>query len=81
MKLENAVQSAKTRREWSVEYMTLYEKMKMERDEGRTEGSNERAREMAVKMIRANEPDEKIIEYTGLNASEVSEIREGLPVR
>lgn len=37
-KLEDAVQRAKTRREWSVEYMTLYEKMMIEREKGREEG-------------------------------------------
>lgn len=75
-RLDMAVQDAKLRWEWSVEYMTLYEKMQMEREVG----SDDRARKIAIKMLHANEPDEKIIEYTGLTASEVREIRESQEV-
>lgn len=40
-KLEMAVQKAKTRRDWSVEYMTLYEMKELEREEGRKEGKKD----------------------------------------
>lgn len=40
-KLEMAVQKAKGRRDWSVEYMTLYEIKELERQEGRKEGREE----------------------------------------
>lgn len=40
-RLDDAVQAAKSRREWSVEYMNLYEIRELEREEGRAEGRKE----------------------------------------
>lgn len=37
-RIERAVQNARTQCDWSVEYMTLYEKLEMEREAGRKEG-------------------------------------------
>lgn len=40
-RLEYEVQRAKSRREWSVEHMTLYEMRKMDREEAKEEGLQE----------------------------------------
>lgn len=55
--------------------LTEYNQEKVMQKE-RQEGRKEERRDMAIKMIRANEPDEKIVAYTGLSAAEVNEIRE-----
>lgn len=44
-RLENAVQKAKERRDWSVEYMNLYEIKELEREEGRRQGKEEGLKE------------------------------------
>lgn len=51
-RLEEAVQKAKTRQEWSVEYMTLYEMKQMEREAGLKEGLKRGWIDSLLEMVR-----------------------------
>lgn len=44
------------------------------RAEGRQEGSLQRANDVAMKMLRSNEPIEKIVEYTSLSNKQIQEL-------
>jgi len=44
------------------------------RAEGWQEGSMQRANDMAMKMLKKNEPVEKIIEYTSLTNQQIQEL-------
>lgn len=44
------------------------------RAEGRQEGSLQRANDVAMKMLRSNEPIEKIVEYTSLSNQQIQEL-------
>lgn len=43
-------------------------------NKGKNEGLNEVKREMARRMLQDEEPTEKIVRYTGLNAVEVEQM-------
>ncbi|HPE66896.1 MAG TPA: Rpn family recombination-promoting nuclease/putative transposase [Synergistales bacterium] len=47
------------------------------REEGREEGQLEKGILMALAMLEAGEPEEKILRYTGLSPSQLEEIRDG----
>ena len=47
------------------------------REEGREEGQLEKGISMALAMLEAGEPEEKILRYTGLSLSQLEEIRDG----
>ena len=42
---------------------------------GKAEGKAERSQEMALKMLEANEPIEKIAMYTGLTPTQVNQLK------
>ena len=44
------------------------------RAEGRQEGSLQRANDTAMKMLKKNEPIDKIIEYTSLTNQQIQEL-------
>ena len=48
------------------------------REEGRGEGRFEMGISMAQAMLRDNEPEEKILRYTGFTPEQLAEIREGM---
>ncbi len=47
------------------------------REEGREEGQLEKGISVALAMLAEGEPEEKILRYTGLSASQLGEIRNG----
>ena len=48
------------------------------RYEGFQEGAQDKAREMATRMLLKNEPVDKIVEYTRLSETEILEIKANL---
>lgn len=43
--------------------------------EGKAEGEVDKGRKVAVEMLMDNEPESKIIKYTGLSSDEIAEIK------
>ena len=77
--VDNFIKEIKENKEERVSYMT-YEMKILEAHndgkeeglkEGRKEGQLNKAKDMAIKMLRRNEPMDKIIEYTGLSEKEI----------
>ncbi len=50
------------------------ETLQMIKEEGRKEGRQDHAKETAKRMIRANEPGDKIALYTGLEKNDVDRL-------
>ena len=48
------------------------------RYEGKAEGKAEQSQEIARAMLKAGEPVEKIILYTGLTREEIEKLRDGM---
>lgn len=57
-----------------VEFMTLLERDREKLEEGREEGLEEKAIEVAREMLKDNEPIEKIMKYTKLKKEEILKI-------
>jgi len=51
------------------------------RDEGIDKGKNEKAIEMATKMLIKKKPIEEIIEFTGLSKEQIDDIKESLSIK
>lgn len=69
--LNDALNKAKTKKEWRRDYMTL-ERIKQEE---RYEGERNKAIDTAKKMLKYDEPLEKIELYTGLSPSEIEKLK------
>ncbi|MDI9216908.1 MULTISPECIES: Rpn family recombination-promoting nuclease/putative transposase [Clostridium] len=58
-----------------VEFMTLLERDREKLEEGREEGYEEKAFDVAKEMLKDNEPIEKIMKYTKLSKEEILKIK------
>lgn len=52
----------------------MCEIMEKLQEEGRAEGSLQRANDVAIKMLQKNEPVEKIVEYTSLSNQQIQKL-------
>ncbi|MFI3174853.1 MAG: hypothetical protein R3Y53_06580 [Bacillota bacterium] len=74
------VESIKQNEDWEREYMTMNATLSHERYLGEMKGEMKKATEMAIEMIKANEPIEKIMKYSTLPQSKIEELKEELSV-
>ena len=72
--IADAVSRIRDHPQWRKDYMLFELKMRDAKEEGRAE----ERKEIAAVMIRENEPDEKIVRYSGLSLGEVQELRAGM---
>ena len=63
---------------WRTEASTLDKAEKKAKAEGKAEGRDEERRKIAIEMITDNEPEAKIIKYSGLTTVQLAEIRKTL---
>ena len=69
--VDNFIKEIKENKEERVSYMTYEMKILEAHNDGKAEGLKEGRKDTAIKMLRKNEPLDKIIEYTGLTKEEI----------
>ena len=73
--IHKRVQEVKNDVSMEVEYMTLLERDREKIEEGIEKGEKKKALEIAVEMLKDNEPIEKIIKYSKLSREEIEKIK------
>jgi predicted transposase/invertase (TIGR01784 family) len=73
--IHNRVKKVKNNYEIEVEYMTLLERDRINREEAREEGREEKTIEIARKAISKGYNDEEIQELTGLSIEEINKLK------
>jgi predicted transposase/invertase (TIGR01784 family) len=76
--IHNKVKKVKNNHEIEVEYMTLLDRDREKREEGRLEGEKNKSIEIAKKAILKGYDDEEIQELTELSIERIEEIRKSL---
>ena len=80
--LDALVKEIKSKEEERVSYMTYEMKMREAHEDGKAEGvkkgRKEMAVEMAINMLRENEPLSKIVKYTNLSQARIEKLSAGL---
>ena len=81
LEIDDAFEQCLEREEADVMLTYMQKEFRKARKEGREEGREKGQLEMgisiALAMLEAGEPEEKILRYTGLSPSQLEEIRDG----
>ena len=72
--VDNFIKEIKVREEERKSYMTYEMKLMEAHNDGKAEGRAENQADTAIKMLKNNEPIEKIIEYTGLTEQQLQKL-------
>ena len=77
LEIDDALDLCLEREEADVMLTYMQKEFRKARKEGREEGRLKKGISMALAMLEAGEPEEKILRYTGLSSSQLAEIRDG----
>ena len=77
LEIDDALDLCLEREEADVMLTYMQKEFRKARKEGREEGQLEKGISIALAMLEAGEPEEKILRYTGLSPSQLEEIRDG----
>ena len=77
-RVQSAVDTAKNKKEWRMQYMTYEMAIKVEREDAYKEGSDNKATRIAERMLKNGYPLDAVESMTELSEAEVLKIKEEL---